>query len=174
MFMASQSERFSDRDAERVLTVLDGFRIETPSWGYADTGTRFGKFFQPAAAIDLNDKLGDAGEVHRLTGCCPTVAVHVLWDFPDGTDRAAVQRRALQNGVAIGSINPNIFQNQQYKLGSFGNPDAAIRQAALQHCLDCITLGQQVGSKLVSLWFADGTNYPGQDNIRARKRRFAE
>jgi len=174
VIMPMHSERPSDRQADRVLAALDQFEIETPSWGYADTGTRFGKFHQPAAAIDLNDKLADAGEVHRLTGCCPTVAVHVLWDFPAGTDPARVAEQAARCGVAIGSINPNVFQDQQYKLGSFGNPDAAVRQAALQHCLDCIAIAQQVGSRLISLWFADGTNYPGQDNIRSRKRRFAE
>jgi L-rhamnose isomerase / sugar isomerase len=172
--MPMHSKRPNDRQAERVLAALDQFQIETPSWGYADTGTRFGKFHQPAAAIDLNDKLADAGEVHRLTGCCPTVAVHVLWDFPNGTDPVQVVQQAERCGVAIGSINPNLFQDQQYKLGSFGNPDPAVRQAALQHCLDCIAIAQEVGSKLISLWFADGTNYPGQDNIRARKRRFAE
>lgn len=171
--MSNDGARPSDNQAERVLAALDRFEIETPSWGYADTGTRFGKFLQPAAAIDLGDKLADAGEVQRLTGCCPTVAVHVLWDFPAGTDPAAVVRRAAQHGVAIGSVNPNVFQDQRYKLGSFGNPDAAVRQAALQHCLECITLAQQVGSRIVSLWFADGTNYPGQDSIRARKQRFA-
>jgi len=172
--MSHDTERRSDSQSERILAALNRFQIETPSWGYADTGTRFGKFHQPAAAIDLGDKLADAGQVHRLTGCCPSVAVHVLWDFPAGSDPAEVVRQAAQHGVSIGSINPNVFQDQQYKLGSFGNPDAAVRQAAVQHCLDCIALAQQVGSRLISLWFADGTNYPGQDNIRARKRRFAE
>lgn len=171
--MSTYSGQMSEAQAERVLKALDGFVIETPSWGYADTGTRFGKFHQPAAAIDLNDKLADAGQVHRLTGCCPTVAVHVLWDFPSGTDVARVCQRAAECGVSIGSINPNVFQDQQYKLGSFGNPEAAVRRAAVQHCVDCIELAKDVGSRLISLWFADGTNYPGQDNIRARKRRFA-
>lgn len=168
------SQHPSDSQAERILAALNHLQIETPSWGYADTGTRFGKFHQPAAAIDLGDKLADAGEVQRLTGCCPTVAVHVLWDFPPGTNPADVVRQARQHGVVIGSVNPNVFQDQRYKLGSFGNPDAAVREAALQHCLDCVDLAQQVGSRLISLWFADGTNYPGQDNIRARKRRFAD
>src|SRR5262245_9951686 len=115
--MSIDRQRPSDSQAERVLAALNTFRIETPSWGYADTGTRFGKFYQPAAAIDLNDKLADAGQVHRLTGCCPTVAVHVLWDFPEGTDPGQVVRRAGQHGVAIGSVNPNVFQDQRYKFG---------------------------------------------------------
>jgi L-rhamnose isomerase/sugar isomerase len=102
----------------RARAALDAFAIETPSWGFADTGTRFGRFFQDAAAIDLGDKLADAGHVHALTGCCPTVAVHVLWDFKAGEDPKAVARLARKHGVKIGSINPNLFQDQCYKWGS--------------------------------------------------------
>ncbi len=156
----------------RAIAALDQFSIEVPSWGFADTGTRFGKFFQPAAAIDLNDKLADAGEVQRVTGCCPTVAVHVLWDFAPGENPAATAKLAAKHGVKIGSINPNLFQDQCYKLGAFGNPDAAVRAQAVQHSVDSIAIGQAVKSKYVSFWFADGTNYPGQDDIRARKHRF--
>ncbi len=152
--------------------ALDSFTIETPSWGFADTGTRFGKFFQDAAAIDLGDKLADAGHVHALTGCCPTVAVHVLWDFKSGEDPKAVAKLAKSHGVKIGSINPNLFQDQCYKWGSFGNNDAAIRAAALQHCVDSVAIGKAVGSEYVSLWFADGMNYPGQGSIRGRKHTF--
>jgi len=156
----------------RALEALDRFDIETPSWGFADTGTRFGKFFQDAAAIDLNDKLADAGQVHRLTGCCPTVAVHVLWDFQPGQDPKAVARLARRHGVRIGAINPNLFQDQCYKWGSFGNSDPAVRRRALRHCYDSIAIGRAVGSAYLSLWFADGTNYPGQESIRDRKHRF--
>ena len=155
-----------------ALKALNSFCIETPSWGYADTGTRFGKFFQEAAAIDLNDKLADAGHVNALTGCCPTVAVHVLWDFKKGEDPATVAKQARKHGVKIGSINPNLFQDQCYKWGSFGNPDEKVRKRALKHCVDSIDIAKAVGSKYLSLWFADGTNYPGQDSIRARKGRF--
>jgi len=159
---------------DRLFPLLDQFEIELPSWGFADTGTRFGKFFQPAAAIDTNDKLADAAEVHRLTGICPTVATHVLWDFDAQTPPADVAKSALAKGVKLGSVNPNVFQDQQYKLGSFGNPDPAIRQQALQHCYDSIEIARQIESQYLSLWFADGTNYPGQDNIRSRKQRFTE
>ena len=159
---------------DRALKALNSFRIETPSWGFADTGTRFGKFLQDAAAIDLNDKLADAGQVNNLTGCCPTVAVHVLWDFKKGEDPAAVAKKARKHGVKIGSINPNLFQDQCYKWGSFGNPDAAVRRRALKHCVDSIAIAKAVGSEYLSLWFADGTNYPGQDSIRARKGRFED
>jgi len=158
----------------RARAALETFLIETPSWGFADTGTRFGKFFQDAAAIDMNDKLADAGHVHALTGCCPTVAVHVLWDFKLGEDPKAVARLARKHGVKIGAINPNLFQDQCYKWGSFGNNDPIVRAAALQHCGDSVAIGKAVGSDCLSLWFADGTNYPGQGSIRARKHCFEE
>lgn len=156
----------------RAVEALDSFNVETPSWGFADTGTRFGKFLQDAAAIDLGDKLADAGHVHALTGCCPTVAVHVLWDFKPGEDPKAVARLARKHGVKIGAINPNLFQDQCYKWGSFGHNDPAVRAHALQHCLDSVAIGQAVGSEYLSLWFADGINYPGQGSIRERKRNF--
>lgn len=159
---------------DRIVRSLDQLQIETPSWGYADTGTRFGKFFQAAAAIDMQDKLSDAAMVHSLTGCCPTVATHVLWDFQPGQNPQEVVKLARKLGVSIGSINPNLFQDQQYKLGSFGHPDAAVRQQAVQHVLDCIELGKAVKSESISLWFADGTNYPGQDSVRERKHRFEQ
>lgn len=157
---------------EQVLASLDRLQIELPSWGFADTGTRFGKFFQAASAIDTNDKFADAGMVNKMTGCCPSVAVHVLWDFKAGEDPKAVAQMAESAGVRVGSINPNLFQDQGYKLGSFGNPDAEIREQAIRHSLDCTEIGKTVGSDLISYWFADGTNYPGQDDIRARKKRF--
>lgn len=156
----------------RLLPILNNFNVEVPSWGFADTGTRFGKFLQDAAAIDLADKLADSGHVHALTGCCPTVAVHVLWDFKPGEDPKAVAKLAERHGVRIGAINPNLFQDQEYKWGSFGNADAAVRERALQHCYDSIAIGKAVGSEYLSLWFADGTNYPGQESIRDRKHRF--
>ena len=113
-----------------VLSALDRFRIEIPSWGFANTGTRFGKFSQPAAASTVEEKFGDAGLVHSLTGACPTIALHVLWDLPKGIDDIhRVNALAGQHGIAAGSINPNLFQDQEYKHGSLGNPDAGIRDA---------------------------------------------
>ncbi|RPF74423.1 MAG: sugar isomerase [Verrucomicrobia bacterium TMED71] len=159
---------------EEALATLDHLEIELPSWGFADTGTRFGKFLQDGAAIDTADKFADAGMVHRLTACCPTVAAHVLWDFSVDQGKSTVAAIADKSGVKIGSINANLFQDQEYKLGSFGNPDATVREQALKHSLNCIQLGQDVESDLFTLWFADGTNYPGQDSIRDRKRRFQE
>lgn len=154
---------------ERIFQALNEFRIETPSWGYSDTGTRFGKFLQDAAAIDIADKLADAGQVHHYTGCCPTVALHVLWDFAPGQDPSEVVNLAAKNGVRIGAINPNVFQDQIYKYGSVCNRDAVARKLATDHLIDSVTIAKKVGSKLVSLWFADGSNYPGQANIRWRK-----
>jgi len=158
-------------DKDQLFAVLDEFVIETPSWGYADTGTRFGKFLQPAAASTIEEKLQDAGIVHRYTGFCPTVATHVLWDFKAGTDPGDVKKIAGAHGVKIGSINPNLFQDQQYKFGSASSPWEDARRSADEHVADCIEIGRATGSDLLSLWFADGTNYPGQDDIVARKRR---
>lgn len=151
---------------------LDRFSIETPSWGYADTGTRFGKFLQDAAATTIEEKLADAAAVHGVTGCCNSVAVHVLWDFPAGVKASDVASKAKALGLKIGSINPNVFQDQCYKLGSVSNRDPAIRRRATDHILESVKLGKDVGSNLLSLWFADGTNYPGQGNIRQRKKWF--
>ncbi len=161
-------------ERDELFALLDAFEIETPSWGYADTGTRFGKFLQPAAASTVEEKLQDAGVVHRYTGCCPSVAVHVLWDFKPGTDPQEVARLAEQNGVRIGSINPNLFQEQVYKFGSASSPNDGAREEATQHVLDCIEIGRATGSDWLSLWMADGTNYPGQDDIVARKRRMED
>ncbi|MDB4808554.1 L-rhamnose isomerase [Verrucomicrobiales bacterium] len=156
---------------DRIHQALNDFQIETPSWGYADTGTRFGKFTQDGAAITIQDKLADAGQVHQLTGCCPQVAVHVLWDFNAETSPEDVGQMASTHNVRIGSINPNLFQDQCYKLGSLTHPDIEVRKQAIAHCVDSVQLGQTLDSRVATLWLADGTNYPGQDNIRARKQR---
>ena len=127
--------------SKRVFDALDTFRIELPSWGFANTGTRFGKFIQPAAATTTEEKFSDAGQVHLLTGVCPTVALHVLWDFPEGVHSTdGIRKFADRYGVLPGSINPNLFQDQEYKFGSFGNPDPAIRERALQHTKDSIEI----------------------------------
>jgi L-rhamnose isomerase/sugar isomerase len=160
---------------ERATRALDAFQIELPSWGFADTGTRFGKFLQPAAASTIDEKLADAAEVHRVTGCCPSVAVHVLWDFPEGLASASsTAKRAAELGVTIGAINPNVFQDQCYKHGSLGNEDPAVREAALAHLVESVAIAKAVGSRFISLWFADGSNYPGTAHIRRRREWFVE
>jgi L-rhamnose isomerase/sugar isomerase len=160
---------------DRVFRALELFRIELPSWGFANTGTRFGKFIQPAAATTLEEKFSDAGQVRLFTGICPTMALHVLWDCPDGAKNAGeIRAYARQYNVQPGSINPNLFQNQEYKYGSFGNPRRDIRERAKAHVEDSIEIGKRVESRDISLWFADGSNYPGTANIRQRKRWFEE
>jgi L-rhamnose isomerase / sugar isomerase len=158
-----------------IQTALDSFQIELPSWGFANTGTRFGKFVQLAAATTTAEKIADAAVVHRFTACCPSVAVHVLWDFPNGAaDVPAVLETAAREGVRIGAINPNVFQDQCYKNGSLGNPDPEVRRTALSHILDSIEIQNATGSRDLSLWFADGISYPGTGSIRARKQWFIE
>src|ERR1700736_5430852 len=160
---------------EKIFDALEAFRIELPSWGFANTGTRFGKFIQPAAATTTEEKFSDAGQVHLLTGVCPTVALHVLWDCPDGVcSTDDIKNFSERYRVLPGSINPNLFQDQEYKYGSFGNPDPATRQRALQHTKDSIEIARRLHSRDISMWFADGSDYPGTANIRQRKQWFTE
>lgn len=154
---------------ERAFDALDSFQIEIPSWGFANTGTRFGKFVQPAAASTLEEKFSDAGEVHKLTGATPTLALHVLWDLPKGiSDAETVTKLEAKYGVAPGSINPNLFQDQEFKFGSLCNPSAEIRERATQHMLDSAAIARRLGSRDVSLWLPDGSNYPGTQSMRKR------
>jgi L-rhamnose isomerase / sugar isomerase len=163
------------RQSERIFNALESFRIELPSWGFANTGTRFGKFIQPAAATTTEEKFADAGQVHFFTGACPTIALHVLWDCPDGVRSTdAIKKFAERYRVTPGAINPNLFQDQEYKFGSFGNPDPAVRGRALQHTKDSIEIARRLHSRDISMWFADGSNYPGTANIRQRKQWFTE
>jgi L-rhamnose isomerase / sugar isomerase len=160
---------------DKIFAALETFRIELPSWGFANTGTRFGKFIQPAAATTTEEKFSDAGQVHLLTGVCPTVALHVLWDCPDGVNSTdGIKQFAERYRVLPGSINPNLFQDQEYKYGSFGNPDKSVRQRALEHTKESIEIGRRLNSRDVSFWFADGSNYPGTANIRQRKQWFKD
>jgi len=162
-------------NTDNIYAALETFRIELPSWGFANTGTRFGKFIQAAAATTTEEKFSDAGQVHLLTGVCPTVALHVLWDCPQGEQNAdEIKRFTGRYSVSPGSINPNLFQDQEYKYGSFGNPDESVRQRALRHTRNSIDIAKRLNSRDISLWFADGSNYPGTANIRQRKRWFAE
>jgi L-rhamnose isomerase / sugar isomerase len=163
-------ERLQGRgvDVEGVNGRLKAQEIETPSWGYADSGTRFGVFPQAGAAVTIFEKLEDAAQVHRHTGIAPLVATHVLWDLTE--DYSGVNQRAQELGVRIGSINPNCFQDREYWMGSITNRDAAVRTKAVRHMLDCVELGKALHSDALSLWFADGTDYPGQGDFRRRKR----
>ena len=154
---------------DRVIEALDSFQIEVPSWGFANTGTRFGKFVQAGAATTLEEKFSDAGQVHKLTGVTPTMALHVLWDLPNGVAVAdAVRALESRFGVKAGSINPNLFQDQEYKFGSLCNPSAEIREAAVAHVLDSIDIARELGARDISLWLPDGSNYPGTQSMRKR------
>ncbi len=146
--------------------------IETPSWGYGNSGTRFKTFPSPGAARSIEEKLQDAGYVHRLTGVAGSVAIHIPWDKVD--DWPALAQYAGEQGVTIGAVNPNLFQDEQYKLGSITNASSAARENAIEHLVECCDIMRKTGSRLLSLWFADGTNYAGQDNIRERKHRAAD
>ncbi|MFI6295278.1 L-rhamnose isomerase [Nonomuraea sp. NPDC050790] len=155
-----------------IRPQLRAQRIETPSWAYGNSGTRFKVFAQPGVPRDPYEKLADAAQVHRHTGIAPSVALHIPWDKVD--DYADLRRHASGLGLNIGAINANVFQDDDYKLGSVTNPDPRVRRKALDHLLECVDIMDATGSDTLKLWFADGTNYPGQDDVRARQDRLAE
>jgi L-rhamnose isomerase / sugar isomerase len=170
--LVSTSRRDPDHDADAVISGLAEIRIETPSWGYGNSGTRFGTFPWPGAARTVYERISDAALVHRLTGACPTVAVHVVWDAVD--DWSELAAYAENEGLTLGAINGNVFQGDDYRLGSFCHPDGRVRRMAIDHCLECIDIAKQIDSDIFTVWLADGTNYPGQDDMRERYRRLLE
>ena len=161
-------------DVDAVKAALKQQHIETPSWGYANSGTRFKAFAWPGAAVTTRQKLEDAAMVHKMTGIAPTVAVHIPWDRPENDDYEGMRQYAEELGIRIGAVNPNVFQDDAYRLGSIANPDPGVQQQALEHILECCEIMPELGSDVLSLWFADGTNYAGQDDLRARKHRFEQ
>jgi L-rhamnose isomerase/sugar isomerase len=162
----------NDQTRRRVTDMLRTQHIETPSWAYGNTGTRFKVFPQAGVPRNAYEKVDDAATVHRFTGVAPSVAIHIPWDKVD--DFADLRRHAEDQGLAIGAVNPNVFQEEDYRLGSVCNPDPGARRKAIDHLLECIEIAQITGSTILSLWFADGTNYPGQDSVRARQDRLGE
>ena len=158
-----------DTRNERINRALNSLRIELPSWGFANTGTRFGKYLQPEAATCVEDKFADAAEVHALTGACPTLALHVEWDLPNGVgDVASIRALEHKYGIRSGSINPNLFERQEYKFGSICNPDPAVRRIAVDHLLESVRIARELRSRDISLWIADGSNYPGTQSMARR------
>ncbi|NUP15989.1 MAG: L-rhamnose isomerase [Streptomyces sp.] len=155
-----------------VKAALKTQAVETPSWAYGNSGTRFKVFAQEGVPRTPREKLDDAAQVHAFTGVAPTVALHIPWDKVD--DYAALAKHAEERGVRLGAINSNTFQDDDYKLGSICHPDAAVRRKAVDHLLECVDIMDATGSRDLKLWFADGTNYPGQDDIRGRQDRLAE
>jgi L-rhamnose isomerase/sugar isomerase len=170
----SLAQRLADsgRDLAGIEQALAALVVETPSWGYGDSGTRFGVFSQPGRPRDVYERIDDAAEVHRLTGTAPAVALHFPWDAVEHPDDLSAH---LGNrGLRVGAVNPNLFQDPDYKLGSVTNPDPGIRRQAVNHLLDCVAIATQLGATAQSLWLADGTNYAGQDDLRARRDRLEE
>ncbi|MBP1963598.1 L-rhamnose isomerase [Paenibacillus aceris] len=165
LFEEQQANRGIDLAA--VKAKLKALKVETPSWGYGDSGTRFKVFKQNGVPRNPFEKFEDAAQVHKLTGVCPSVAIHIPWDKVD--DYAKLKQHAADLGVSIGAVNPNLFQEDDYIFGSVTNSNAAIRRKATDHLLECVDIAKTVGSDILSLWFADGSNYPGQVDIRARK-----
>jgi L-rhamnose isomerase/sugar isomerase len=159
-------------DIGRIEASLRAQEVETPSWAFGNSGTRFAVFAQPGAPRDPFEKLEDAAEVQRHTGIAPSVALHIPWDRVDNLD--ALSERAGELGLRIGAINPNLFQEPEYKLGSLCNPDPAVRRRSVEHVQECIEIAARVGSDAISLWLADGTNYPGQDSLRGRRERLLD
>ncbi|HAZ64524.1 MAG TPA: sugar isomerase [Armatimonadetes bacterium] len=171
-----QIAQLTDRgvDVDDVRARLRSQVIETPSWGYANSGTRFGTFRQVGAASSIAEKLADAGQVHKFTGVAPQVALHTLWDLPDEAAVESVPAAAAEAGVRVGAINPNVFQDQEYKLGSLCSPFADVRQRAIDHCVYSVEIAGKVDSNVLSMWLADGTAFPGQDNLVERKHRLLD
>jgi L-rhamnose isomerase/sugar isomerase len=159
------------RDLAAVKAALRQQRIELPSWAFGNTGTRFKVFTQPGVPRSAYEKIADAAQVHAFTGVAPSVALHIPWDKVD--DYADLAKHASDLGVQVGTINSNVFQDDDYKLGSVCNPDPRVRRKALEHLLECVDVMDATGSRDLKLWFADGTNYPGQDSIRVRQERMA-
>ena len=154
-------------DLDQVKARLKLLKVETPSWGYGDSGTRFKVFKREGVPRNPFEKFEDAAQVHQMTGICPSVAIHIPWDKVDDYDK--LKKHAADLGVSIGAINPNLFQDDDYMFGSICNSNASTRRKATDHLLECVDIARTVGSKELSLWFADGTNYPGQADIRKRK-----
>ena len=157
---------------DQAKATLKHLKVETPSWAYGNSGTRFKVFGQPGVPRDPFEKIEDAAQVHRYTGAAPTVALHIPWDKVDNYSELGIHARNL--GVELGTINSNTFQDDDYKLGSVCNPDPKIRKKAVRHLIDCIEIMNETGVRDLKLWFADGTNYPGQDNIADRQNRLAD
>ncbi|WP_163505299.1 L-rhamnose isomerase [Fodinicola acaciae] len=155
-----------------IAPALAAQTIELPSWAFGNSGTRFKVFGSPGTPRDPFEKVSDAAQVHKHTGLAPKVAVHIPWDLVDSF--ADLRRHAEDNGVSIGTVNSNTFQDDAYKLGSLTHSDPTVRQKAIDHHFRCIEVMHETGSRDLKIWLADGTNYPGQDDIRSRQDRLAD
>jgi L-rhamnose isomerase/sugar isomerase len=161
-------------DVAKVMEALKNQVIELPSWAVGNNGTRFGVFKEEGAARHIWDKIDDCVEIQRVVGICPVMASHVLWDVTDDGRYAPVGAYARERGLRIGTVHPNAFLGQQLRLGSICSPDEAVRQSTIDHFVDCVRIARELESKVIGIWLADGTNYPGQDHLRSRKQRMFE
>ncbi|HYO32708.1 MAG TPA: L-rhamnose isomerase [Nocardioidaceae bacterium] len=159
--------RFAD-----ISGQLDSLAIEVPSWAYGNSGTRFKVFGSPGTPRTVEEKIADAATVHRFTGLAPTVALHIPWDMVD--DFGKLKAHAGDHGVGLGTVNSNTFQDDDYKLGSLTSADPKVRRKAVEHNLECIAVMDEIGSRDLKIWLADGSNYPGQADMRARQEWLAE
>src|SRR4030081_1365711 len=160
------------RDLTAVKDALKNHQIELPSWAFGNSGTRFKVFSQPGVPRNPFEKIEDAAQVHKYTGLAPSVALHIPWDKVDSY--SALRKHAEDHGIRLGTINSNTFQDDDYKLGSVTHSNSRIRQKAIDHHFACIDIMNETGSRDLKIWLADGTNYPGQDDIRARQDRLAD
>lgn len=161
-------------DVPAVIAALKQQVIELPSWAVGNSGTRYGVFRQASAARNIWDKIDDCAEIQRVVGVCPVMASHVLWDVTDDGRYEPVRSYAAQRGLRIGTVHPNTFMGQQFRLGSICSPFEDVRRSTIEHFVDCVRITREMGSKAIGIWLADGTNYPGQDHLRSRKRRMWE
>ncbi len=163
-----------DRKGINTATIKKDLKeqvIELPSWAVGNSGTRYGTFRDPGAAQTIWHKIDDCAEIQRHVGICPTMASHVLWDVTDDGRYTPVKEYAESRGMSIGTVHPNTFMGQQFRLGSVCNPFEDVRRSTLEHFRDCVRITREMGSKSIGIWLADGTNYPGQDNLFERKHR---
>lgn len=178
MSLETEYEQLAERlagqgvDVGAVEARLKAQRVETPSWGYADSGTRFGAFRMPGAPRTVFEKFEDAAQAQKYTGIAPAVAIHIPWDILE--DWNQLKDYAASVGLSVGAVNPNVFQDYDYRFGSLGSAQAGVRKRAMDHMIECVDVMNTVGSPNLSLWFADGTNFPGQGDMRQRKRWFEE
>lgn len=161
-------------DVEKVKDKLKKQVIELPSWSVGNCGTRFGTFRDAGAANTIWDKIEDCAEIQRVAGICPAIASHVSWDVTEDGKYEPVRKYAEERGLRIGTVHPNTFMGQQFRFGSVCNPFEDVRKSTIEHFKDCVRITREMGSKAIGIWLADGTNYPGQDNLRARKHRLFE
>lgn len=161
-------------DLSATIAALTQQVIELPSWAVGNSGTRYGVFRQAGAAQTIWDKIEDCAELQRVLGVCPVMASHVSWDVTEDGRFEPVRDYAAEHGLRIGTVHPNTFMGQQFRLGSICSPDAEVRRSTIDHFVECVRITREMGSRAIGIWLADGTNYPGQDHLRSRKQRMAE